>query len=493
MQTRANIFSEAVVSTQSTGRRKYPFPPIMEDDTFDYAGDYEGNYEDNYGEEYPEYEDFEGDGELVDGDLGDYENAENSTDLEPQDILENAWLTAKEEEGEAQNKLLKKLLEKENELMDEKTKYGLKALKTLILNSFNAGKSADVLSYAEKMTKSYKQQMRENMQSITTLLEKLSDSPDLLRLADLVLEVVNPKDNKTKIKITLLKAKCLANKGGNDREIRAILDEAHDLCRNPDGSDNVGQSNLLLDIYGMKITMADEKENNKLLKVLFEKAVLLSTSGLASNTVLGVIFRAGGRSRMRDCKYADASQHFFEAFKNYDECRNADMAVECLKLLVFSTLLSGSKVNPFDDKRAASYGSRNEIKSYEKLVKDVLGRNIDGFENSIKPMVRDDVVKKYVVHLRRLVQKDVFLDLVKPYSNISVKFVASKIHATDEETEELLVELILDRKIEGVIDQSTGVVTMKRPHVVTENYYHNLNRVCNSVHNLTKTVLQSVN
>jgi hypothetical protein len=77
---------------------------------------------------------------------------------------------------------------------------------------------------------------------------------------------------------------------------------------------------------------------------------------------------------MRDHKYADASQHFFDAFKNYDECRNVDMSVECLKLLVFSSLLGGSKVNPFDDKRAASHTSKQEIKNFEKLVKDVLSK-----------------------------------------------------------------------------------------------------------------------
>jgi hypothetical protein len=35
----------------------------------------------------------------------------------------------------------------------------------------------------------------------------------------------------------------------------------------------------------LKITRADEEENNKLLKALFEKAISLTTAGLASNAV----------------------------------------------------------------------------------------------------------------------------------------------------------------------------------------------------------------
>lgn len=136
---------------------------------------------------------------------------------------------------------------------DDKTKFGLKALKRLMLNSHNAGNHAEVLSYAQQMAKSYKQQMREHMQSITALLEKLADSKEILQIVDLVLDVVNPKDNKTRVKLSLVKAKCLQSNGRSEREIEKVLDEAHDLCRQPNGSDNVSQSSLLLDIYGMSL------------------------------------------------------------------------------------------------------------------------------------------------------------------------------------------------------------------------------------------------
>jgi len=331
------------------------------------------------------------------------------------------------------------------------------------------------------------------MQSVTALLEKLAESKEILQIADLVLEVVTQKDTKTKVKLFLLKAKCLQAAGRSETEIEKVLDEAHLLCRQPDGSDNVSQSSLLLDIYGLKITRADEKENNKVLKSLFEKAIPLTTAGLASNSVLGVIFRCGGRARMRDRKYADASQHFFDAFKNYDECRNVDMSVECLKLLVFSSLLGGSKVNPFDDKRASSHTSKTEIKNFEKLVKDVLSKNIDSFERSIKPMNRDPLVKDYVPELTKLIQKDVFLDLARPYSNLSLKFITEKIHSSNEErTEELLVELILDRKVAGTINQRTGILNITPPTSVAEHYYGNLYNLSGSVSNLTRNILLSV-
>ena len=62
---------------------------------------------------------------------------------------------------------------------------------------------------------------------------------------------------------------------------------------------------------------------------------------------------------------------------------------------------------------------------------------------------QDPVVSPYVPALQRLFQKEVFLDLCKPYANISLPFVANKINATPEETENLLVEMILDGQVKG--------------------------------------------
>jgi len=94
--------------------------------------------------------------------------------------------------------------------------------------------------------------------------------------------------------------------------------------------------------------------------------------------------------------------------KNYDQCRKQEEAMECLKLKVFSSLLSGSKVNPFDDQVAASYLAKPAIKNYERIVKDVLSKNADSFLVNIKPLQRDDTVKEYVGLMKRLIQKDLF-------------------------------------------------------------------------------------
>jgi hypothetical protein len=65
---------------------------------------------------------------------------------------------------------------------------------------------------------------------------------------------------------------------------------------------------------------------------------------MGNNAILGTIYGVGGRSKMRERRFADAAKNLVEAVKNWDLCRNTTETEDCIKLMVVSTLLSGSKV-----------------------------------------------------------------------------------------------------------------------------------------------------
>lgn len=54
------------------------------------------------------------------------------------------------------------------------------------------------------------------------------------------------------------------------------------------------------------------------------------------------------------------------------------------------------------------------------------------------------------------------------------------------------MELILDKKVSGTINQRTGILSINSPTTVAETYYNNLCNVSNSVANLTRNVMLSV-
>jgi hypothetical protein len=154
-----------------------------------------------------------------------------------------------------------------------------------------------------------------------------------------------------------------------------------------------------------KIILADKKRNNKDLKSFFERADQLTAVAMGNNAVLGTIYSVGGRARMRERKFAEAAKFLVEAVKNWDACRRTQETQDCIKLMVVSSLLSTSKVNPFDDQVAASHLGTPAVKAFERVTKDVLSKNADSFLVNIKPLQREEIVKEYLPLLKRLIQK----------------------------------------------------------------------------------------
>jgi len=279
---------------------------------------------------------------------------------------------------------------------------------------------------------------------------------------------------------------------GNSVKINATLDEAHNLCKNSEGQDDSNYINQLLEIYTVRIALAEKRGYNKEVKSYFEKAHPLTQTGMVSNQVLGVLFSCGGRARMREANFSDASQYFSEAFRNYDACRNEKETIDCIKLKVVSSLLSGSKVSPFDDKAIKGYVDKPAVKNYERIVRDILTKNADSFLNNVKYIQNDKIVLEFIAPLKRLIQKDLVLEVVKPYTNVSMAFIADRIRCTPDETENILVELILNKQIIGTIDQTSGQLNKPQLPAYYSEFYTPLLKCSKTIDRIQKNVLSSL-
>lgn len=65
----------------------------------------------------------------------------------------------------------------------------------------------------------------------------------------------------------------------------------------------------------------------------------------------------------------------------------------------------------------------------------------------------DPFIASYIGELLRSLRTQYLIDLIKPYSRLELGFLAKQLNVGTDEVEELLIELILDGKVEGRIDQ----------------------------------------
>ena len=76
-------------------------------------------------------------------------------------------------------------------------------------------------------------------------------------------------------------------------------------------------------------------------------------------------------------------------------------------------------------------------------------------QRDAKDILADPFIRTYMDTILRSIRNQVIVQVIRPYKRIELSFLASKVGVTDEEVEELLRLLILDKKLgrDGKIDR----------------------------------------
>ena len=139
-----------------------------------------------------------------------------------------------------------------------------------------------------------------------------------------------------------------------------------------------------------------------------------------------------------------------------------------------ANMLSGSKINPFDEQRAKSYQNNKDIRAMIDLIDAYQRHMIKAFEKVLKEnkeaILGDEFIADYIQDLMKSLRSEVLLELIQPYTNISVPFIAKELNITPKEVEDLLVELILDNKIRGHIDQINQMLLLSATKYVFKTF-----------------------
>jgi hypothetical protein len=182
-------------------------------------------------------------------------------ELTPEDKLDNAWRDAKELKGEEKLAALEELLKEEKSLMEgEKTNYGFKAVKHIIIVSNQLGKPEKILEWFKKWTTEYKAIMKDHLQAVNKLLDKILDYPEVPALVTLAFQNITDKLNRTKLLLTKAKSMLKRDIASLYPSIIETLEEAHGYLKTADGSDDNNNVNLLLELYSHKIMLAEKKK-----------------------------------------------------------------------------------------------------------------------------------------------------------------------------------------------------------------------------------------
>lgn len=77
----------------------------------------------------------------------------------------------------------------------------------------------------------------------------------------------------------------------------------------------------------------------------------------------------------------------------------------------------------------------------------------------------DPFIQTFITDLLRSLRTQYIMDIIKPYTRMELSYLAKMLNVTRQEAEGLVVNLILDGKIAGRIDQVEGLLVLDRLYV----------------------------
>ena len=136
--------------------------------------------------------------------------------------------------------------------------------------------------------------------------------------------------------------------------------------------------------------------------------------------------------------------------------------LQCLKYLVLASMLMESKVDPFDAQEARPYKKDPEVQAMTNLVDAYQRSDITEFEkilrNNKRTIMDDPFIRDYIEDLLSKIRTAVVIKLIQPYTRVRIAFLSQKLNISALDVEQLLINLILDKRISGSIDQVNQVL-----------------------------------
>jgi COP9 signalosome complex subunit 2 len=395
---------------------------------------------------------------------GDEEQNENEV------MIINTFYEAEQAKEKNPKEALEKfetvILLEEQEGKDENTFKSLEYIVVISLKINESEKATD--AYTKLMKMIDKVARNDKSAAIQNILEAVNDCQD----SDLkdkfytnTLEVLKDTDQKMWLDIQIKLGKLYLEKQDFSKLEHLILElkeeckkhEDPSLQKKPSGmaSESFNQyDSYLCEVYCLEIQLCVELGDSKRLRSVYA-ATEKMMSAINDPRVTGVIKEQGGKMFMREKQWKKACDELFEGFKAYQEVANPQ-AKTILKYVILASIISNSEINYADTREAKVYQEDLEISALMQLRVAYEKNDYGELLNILNKIKKDDFMEKCLDDFMRNIRLNALVIKIRPYKNVELGFLANELKISEKEVKTLLVELILDQRIDGKIDQQEG-------------------------------------
>ena len=168
-----------------------------------------------------------------------------------------------------------------------------------------------------------------------------------------------------------------------------------------------------------------------------------------------------GKLHAEEGDYKTAFSYFFEAFETAHSLEDAD-ATQALKLMLLCKIMAdqSADVHALISSKTAIQYAGSTVEAMKAVAEAHQKRSVHAFEAAVKnfsaELEEDKLVAKHFKKLYDGLLESNLIRLIEPFSQVELTHVAKLIDMPAQAVEDKLSQMILDKRFEGVIDQSAG-------------------------------------
>jgi len=418
--------------------------------------------------------------------------------------VENAFYEAEDNKRDNPSRALElfdKVVRMESDKRPDEIKWRFKSLEHIVGLHFIMGNSElmvskyeELLACLDSVTRNECNDTINNILDIISSGNSSSTAPvSLSRMYEITLDVLKKASNERLWFNTNLKLAKMYLENTEFKQLSDTIDTLHESLRIGASKDDPNKEAYLLEVYALEISMYSATGQKSKLKEIYPKTKALSAA-IQDPRIMGGIHEAGGKMRMEEESWSDAYDEFFEGFRNYQEAGNP-RAKQCLKYVVLANMIALKDINPFDSREAKVYKDDPEIQEMVRLRQAFESSDAREFESLLSSkrstVTLDPFIMRYVSNLLTNIRSEVLMKTIRPFKRATFYFLAKEINVPVEDVESILIQLILNKKINARIDQQTStlenlaVISIPRSNI---SKYAAIERWADEISNLTDSV-----
>jgi 26S proteasome regulatory subunit N6 len=188
----------------------------------------------------------------------------------------------------------------------------------------------------------------------------------------------------------------------------------------------------------------------------------------------------------REKDYRTAYSYFYEAFECYHQADKEQEAKMSLKLMLLSKIMGNrpQDVKPITNSKSGLKYPGAEIDAMLAVAGTMENRCLKKFEavlHQYKAQLGDDVIVSWhLSDLNETLLEQNILRILEPFSKVEIVHVAELIELPVPRTLSKLREMILDKKLNGTLDQGVGVLIVYDEETVRSTYDNALKTIKNT-------------